>query len=57
MELWKHRNSIVFEGKTPDVRALPRRIAAECAVWMKAGIIHSDLEPWMAGIGVWADRE
>lgn len=56
-ELWKHRNSIVFEGKAPDVRGLLRKIAAECAVWTKAGIIHSDLEPWVAEIGVWADRE
>jgi hypothetical protein len=36
-ELWKHRNSIVFNGGRPDISELLLAVANESALWGMAG--------------------
>lgn len=36
-EVWKHRNSCVFENATPSVQEVLRAVMAERALWCRAG--------------------
>lgn len=56
-ELWKHQNTIVFDGVTPCVMQVLRRIASECKVWKQAGVLRGELEAFLAVVVRWEDRE
>jgi hypothetical protein len=36
-EVWKYRNSCVFEGARPDVQVLLQKVSSECVLWCLAG--------------------
>jgi hypothetical protein len=36
-EIWKHRNSCVFEGARPSVQVLLQQVSSECVLWCSAG--------------------
>lgn len=46
-EIWKHRNSCVFENGRPCIPDLLRRIAQECNLWCMTGA--SKLQELLAG--------
>jgi hypothetical protein len=35
-EIWKHRNSCVFDGKRPCVLSVQQAVANECVLWCAA---------------------
>ena len=39
-ELWKHRNGVMFDAKTPCPRAVPHKIASECVLWKEAELLR-----------------
>lgn len=41
-EPWKHRNGIVFDGATPSLGHVTRRIEVEGRAWMAAGLLRTD---------------
>ena len=51
-KLWKRRNSIVFDGATPSVGGVLRRIEEEGRAWKTAGIIKADVESFFAALAV-----
>ena len=38
-QIWKHRNSIVFDGATPSKNRIIHAVVREGRVWKKAGIL------------------
>ena len=36
-EVWKHRNSCVFEGTSPNIQVLLQSVGDECSLWCMAG--------------------
>ena len=51
-ELWKHRNSIVFDGKSPSVDLVTRSIASEGQAWGSAGLTSDQLEDFLMALSV-----
>lgn len=51
-ELWKHRNSIVFDGATPSTRYLAQRIEVEGRAWMVAGLLRDDTQAFLVALMV-----
>jgi hypothetical protein len=50
--LWSHRNYIVFEGATPSVGSVIRKVLAEAEVWRVAGLFKAKLasvDRWRVG--------
>ena len=41
-EVWKHRNEVVFNGRTPCLGDLLRKIASEYVLWKDAGLLRGD---------------
>jgi hypothetical protein len=52
-ELWKHRNSCVFEGASPAVPAVLQNVADEGSLWCAAGAkdLRSLLEGAVSRLG------
>lgn len=55
-ELWKHRNAIVFDGASPSLRVIVRRIEEEGHTWSKAGILRGDVERLFGVLVRWANE-
>lgn len=55
--LWKHRNSVVFDGARPDVQLVMRKIASECVLWRQAGILQADLPISFLAVDGWVVDE
>jgi hypothetical protein len=56
-ELWKHRNAIVFDGASPSLVGLIKRIVEEGNVWFRAGLIKGDWNDVAAELSRWARGE
>lgn len=54
-ELWKHRNSIMFDADSPSMLRLVRRIEQEGASWKQARIFKGDVEPMLHALAMWAN--
>lgn len=52
-ELWKHRNAIVFDGARPSCEVLLSRIRLEGLVWLSAGLLKGDLNPFFSRLARW----
>lgn len=48
-EVWKHRNSCVFENARPSTSLLLQTVADECSVWGMAGATTSGTPSEVAG--------
>src|ERR1041385_9133976 len=56
-EVWKHRNAIVFDGASPSVRNLIRKIATEGLAWRQAGLLKGSWEAHLEVLRTWANGE
>lgn len=56
-ELWKHRNSIVFEGASPSLEVVITRIVEEGNAWNRAGRLKGEWEMISAELQRWARHE
>lgn len=56
-ELWKHRNGIVFDGASPSLHRLGKRILEEGRAWKQAGLLKGDLESFFQALARWVGQE
>ena len=56
-EIWKHRNSIVFDGARPSARHLVQRIVDEGVAWQQAGLLRGQWETQLEALRVWVCSE
>ena len=54
--LWKHRNTIVFDGASPSIRAVINNIQTEGTAWRKAGMLRGDACTFLEKLAEWARR-
>ena len=53
-QIWKHRNSIVFDGATPSKNRIIHAVVRKGHVWKKAGILQGDMDAFFAEVEEWA---
>ena len=53
-QIWKHRNSIFFNGATPSKNRISHAFVREGHVWKKAGILRGDMGAFFAEVEEWA---
>lgn len=56
-ELWKHRNAIVFDGASPSIELLLRRMRSEGMVWSSVGLLKGNVDPFFRRVERWASSE
>ena len=43
-ELWKHMNVVVFDGATPSIQRVMRKVDSEGCAWRQAGLLKGNLD-------------
>ena len=56
-ELWKHRNAVVFDGVSPAIDYVLRRVTAEGKVWATAGLIKGCIDLFFGTVGRWVSSD
>lgn len=52
-ELWKHRNTVVFDGASPSDMVVLSRIVSECKAWKLAGVLKGDFSTFLGLRATW----
>ena len=42
-ELWKHRNAVVFDGASPSMEVVVRRVVVEGRAWQQASLLKGEV--------------
>lgn len=53
-EVWKYRNTIVFDGVTPSIIHVIDTIVGEGRTWKQAGLIKGDVASFLGVLSTWA---
>lgn len=56
-ELWKHRNAVVFNGVSPSLEVVVRRLVVEGRAWQQANLLKGELDSLFEMLSRWASRE
>ena len=56
-ELWKHRNAVVFDGASPSLEVVGRRVVAKGRAWQHAGLLKGEVDITLQLLAGWASSE
>ena len=56
-ELWKHRNAVVFDGASPSLEVVVRRVVAEGRAWQQASLLKGEVDITFQLLVGWAGSE
>nr|XP_040251384.1 uncharacterized protein LOC120968563 [Aegilops tauschii subsp. strangulata] len=56
-QLWKHRNTVVFDNAAPSVAMVMRQVEQEGRAWWSAGLMKGDVDGLFGRLSTWSLSE